>query len=52
MSNIDWRAFWVSVGTMTLTLVFFFIVIEPLIRKYKIQVVSDEDKPKEVKAAA
>lgn len=43
-NGIDWRAFWTSVGTMMLVLIVFYILIEPLIRVYKIQVVSEDKK--------
>ena len=48
-NGIDWRAFWTSVGTMMLVLILFYIFIEPLIRVYKIQVVSEDPKKDESK---
>ena len=52
MTNIDWRAFWTSFATIIVALVFYAIVIEPLVRKYKIQVVSDDEKKADLKKAA
>ncbi len=39
MSNIDWRAFWASFATIIIALIIYGIIIEPIIKKYKIQVV-------------
>jgi hypothetical protein len=39
MTNIDWRAFWTSMATILVALIIYAIVIEPIVRKYKIQVV-------------
>lgn len=44
MTNIDWRAFWTAFGTTMLVLVFFFIVVNPLIDKYSIKVVNPNPK--------
>ncbi len=41
MTNIDWRAFWTSFATIIVVLVIYGIVIEPILKKYKIQVVKD-----------
>lgn len=41
MTNIDWRAFWTSMATILVALVIYAIVIEPIIKKYKIQVVKE-----------
>lgn len=50
MTNIDWRAFWTSFATIIIALVVYAIVIEPLIKKYKIQIVKGDEG--ELKAAA
>ncbi len=55
MSNIDWRAFWTSVGTIVLSLIIYAIFIEPLVRVYKIQIVQPDgkdDKEPEIKKVA
>lgn len=41
MTNIDWRAFWTSMATILVALVIYAIIIEPIIKKYKIQVVKE-----------
>lgn len=45
MTNIDWRAFWTSFATVMLVLLFFFIVVNPVIDKYNIKVVNPNPKP-------
>ncbi len=52
MTTIDWRAFWVSIATIIISLAIFFIVIHPLIKKYKVEVVGDDEKDPSVKKAA
>jgi hypothetical protein len=42
MTNIDWRAFWTSMATLIVALIIYAIVIEPIVKKYKIQVVKDD----------
>jgi hypothetical protein len=45
MTNIDWRAFWTSFATLMVALIIYAIVIEPIVKKYRIQVVKlDEGK--------
>ncbi len=46
MTNIDWRAFWTSFATVMLVLLFFFIVVNPVIDKYNIKVVNPNPNPK------
>ena len=47
MTNIDWRAFWTSFATIIVCLLVYAIVIEPVVKKYKIQIVKpDEEKDK------
>lgn len=41
MTNIDWRAFWTSFATVIICLLVYVVVIEPIVKKYKIQVVKD-----------
>lgn len=41
MTNIDWRAFWTSLATIIVALIIYAIVIEPIVKKYKIQVVKE-----------
>lgn len=41
MTNIDWRAFWASFATLIIALIVYAIVIEPVVKKYKIQVVKE-----------
>ena len=41
MTNIDWRAFWTSLATIVVALIIYAIVIEPIVKKYKIQVVKE-----------
>jgi len=43
MSKIDWRAFWTSLATVLVALIVYAIIIEPIVKKYRIQVVSDVD---------
>jgi hypothetical protein len=43
MTNIDWRAFWTSMATILVALIIYAIVIEPIVKKYKIQVVKGDD---------
>jgi hypothetical protein len=45
MTNIDWRAFWTSMATLIVALIIYAIVIEPIVKKYKIQVVKDDATP-------
>ncbi len=45
MTNIDWRAFWTSVATMILVLLIYVIFIEPVIKKYGIQIVKPNPCP-------
>lgn len=52
MTSIDWRAFWISIATIIIALVIYGIVINPLIKKYRVQVVNDDDKDPSVKKAA
>jgi hypothetical protein len=42
MTNIDWRAFWTSMATILVALIIYAVVIEPIIKKYKIQIVKDD----------
>jgi hypothetical protein len=44
--NIDWRAFWASFATVIICLVVYGILIEPLIKKYGIQIVNPNPDPK------
>lgn len=46
MTNIDWRAFWTSMATILVALIIYAIVIEPVVKKYKIQVVKSDDEKK------
>lgn len=39
MQNIDWRAFWTSMATVIVALIIYGVVIEPLIKKYKLTIV-------------
>ena len=41
MTNIDWRAFWTSLATIVVALNIYAIIIEPIVKKYKIQVVKE-----------
>lgn len=41
MTNIDWRAFWTSLATLIVGLIIYAIIIEPVVKKYKIQVVKE-----------
>lgn len=41
MTNIDWRAFWTSLATIVVALIIYAIVIESIVKKYKIQVVKE-----------
>jgi hypothetical protein len=41
MTNIDWRAFWTSMATILVALIIYAIIIEPIVKKYKIQVVKE-----------
>lgn len=41
MTNIDWRAFWVSMATVIVALIVYATIIEPVVKKYKIQVVKE-----------
>jgi hypothetical protein len=43
MTNIDWRAFWTSLATIIVALIIYAIVIEPIVKKYKIQIVKDDN---------
>jgi len=43
MSKIDWRAFWTSLATVLVALIVYAIIIEPIVKKYRIQVVTDAD---------
>lgn len=52
MNTIDWRAFWVSGATIILFLAIFFILVHPLIKKYKVEIVGDDDKDPSVKKVA
>jgi cell division protein FtsW (lipid II flippase) len=40
MADINWRAFWASFATIFIALIIFAIVIDPLVKKYKIMVVN------------
>jgi hypothetical protein len=42
MTNIDWRAFWTSMATILVALIIYAVVIEPIVKKYKIQVVKGD----------
>lgn len=53
MTNIDWRAFWTSFATIIVALIVYAIVIEPIVKKYRIQVVKfSDDETTPVKKAA
>jgi hypothetical protein len=41
MTNIDWRAFWTSFATVIICLLVYAVVIEPIVKKYKIRVAKD-----------
>ena len=41
MVNIDWRAFWTSMATVIVALVVYAVVIEPIVKKYKLTVVKE-----------
>jgi hypothetical protein len=43
MTNIDWRAFWTSLATLIVALLIYAIIIEPIVKKYKIQVVKQPE---------
>ena len=52
MTNIDWRAFWASLTTVIVALLIYSMIIEPIVKKYKIQVVkpdADSTKPEAAK---
>ena len=41
MTKIDWRAFWTSLATIIVALIVYAVIIEPIVKKYRIQVVTD-----------
>ncbi len=43
MTKIDWRAFWTSMATILVALIVYAIIIEPIVKKYRIQVVTGSD---------
>jgi len=42
MQSIEWKAFWQSLATLIVALIIYAIVIEPIVKRFKIQVVKSE----------
>jgi len=45
MQNIEWRAFWQSLATIIVALIIYTIIIEPIVKRFKIQIVKSEPTP-------
>ena len=47
MQNIEWKAFWQSLATIIVGLIIYAIIIEPIVKRFKIQIVKSEPAPAE-----